>query len=61
MAAENGEVPFIMVTKAQTRLRTEVPKSEIASAVSRLMNEVAKERLTNKKAKLALKNKTPLR
>ncbi|VDK80408.1 unnamed protein product [Litomosoides sigmodontis] len=61
IAAENGEVPFIMVTKAQTQLRTEVPKSEIASAISRLTSEMAKDRLINKKAKLALKNKTSLR
>ncbi|CAG9540752.1 unnamed protein product [Cercopithifilaria johnstoni] len=61
IAAKNGEVPFIMVTKAQTRLRTKVPKSEIESAVSRLMNEVAKDRMIKKKAKLALRNKKPLR
>ncbi|VBB26751.1 unnamed protein product [Acanthocheilonema viteae] len=60
-AAKNGEAPFIMVTKAQTRLRTEVPKSEIVNAVSRLMNEMAKQRLIKKTTKLALKNKTPLR
>lgn len=50
-----------MVTKAQTRLKTEVPKSEIANAVSRLMKEVANDRLIKKKTKLALKNKAPLR
>uniref|UniRef100_A0A0R3S0P1 Ribosomal RNA processing protein 1-like protein n=1 Tax=Elaeophora elaphi TaxID=1147741 RepID=A0A0R3S0P1_9BILA len=61
IAAKNGEFPFVMVTKAQTRLRTEVPKSEIVSAVSRLMKEMAKDRLIKKKTKLALKNKAPLR
>ncbi|VIO97962.1 Nucleolar protein,Nop52 containing protein [Brugia malayi] len=60
-AVENGEIPFVMVTKAQTRLRTDIPKSEIVSAVSRLMNEVEKDKLMNKKAKLALKKKASLR
>uniref|UniRef100_A0A8R1Y146 Nucleolar protein,Nop52 containing protein n=1 Tax=Onchocerca volvulus TaxID=6282 RepID=A0A8R1Y146_ONCVO len=60
-AAENGEIPFVMVTKAETRLKTNIPKYEIASAVSRLMNEVAKDRLIKKKSKLDLKNKTSLR
>ncbi|VDO28749.1 unnamed protein product [Onchocerca flexuosa] len=50
-----------MVTKAETRLKTNIPKYEIASAVSRLMNEVAKDRLIKKKSKLDLKNKASLR
>ncbi|EJD73740.1 hypothetical protein LOAG_18858 [Loa loa] len=60
-AAENGQVPFVMVTKAQTRLKAKVPKSEIISAVSRLMNEVAEDRLMKKQAKLVSKTRTPLR
>ncbi|MCP9262599.1 Nucleolar protein,Nop52 [Dirofilaria immitis] len=60
-AVENGEIPFVMVTKEQTRLKATIPKSEIASAVSRLMNEMTKDRLIKKKSKLALKNKASLR
>ncbi|VDK75313.1 unnamed protein product [Onchocerca ochengi] len=56
-AAENGEIPFVMVTKAETRLKTNIPKYEIASAVSRLMNEVAKDRNTSQPAKVIKNDK----
>uniref|UniRef100_A0A915AH85 Uncharacterized protein n=1 Tax=Parascaris univalens TaxID=6257 RepID=A0A915AH85_PARUN len=50
-AAEAGEDPFRMATKAETKLNLKIPKTEIVNAVSRLLNDRAKDAVLRKKAK----------
>uniref|UniRef100_A0A0M3INZ7 Ribosomal RNA processing protein 1 n=1 Tax=Ascaris lumbricoides TaxID=6252 RepID=A0A0M3INZ7_ASCLU len=50
-AAEAGEDPFRMATKAETKLNLKIPRTEIVNAVSRLLNDRAKDAMLRKKAK----------
>ncbi|VDM27102.1 unnamed protein product [Toxocara canis] len=55
-AAEMGEDPFRMVTKAETKVKARIPKAEILNAASRLLNEHVKDSVLRKKAKKRKRN-----
>ncbi|VDN23070.1 unnamed protein product [Gongylonema pulchrum] len=60
-AVEGGEEPFVMATKKQTRLKAKLPRAEVVNAVTRLLNEQAKDKSPKKRAKLSVKRKTVVR